>query len=61
GGHPNRQTEIRAEPHQTKPEKNRVDQIVNNRSKTESDRFGSVLDPVPCLQKSDRAKPNRSN
>ncbi|CAL9026756.1 unnamed protein product, partial [Prunus brigantina] len=43
--------EIRAELHRTKPEKNRVDQKVNNRSKIEPDRFGPVLDPVPCLQK----------
>ncbi|CAL8994047.1 unnamed protein product, partial [Prunus brigantina] len=53
--------EIRAEPHRTKSEKNGVDQKVNNRSKIEPDQFGPVLDPVPCLQKPDRAEPNRSN
>ena len=51
--------EIRAEPHRTKPEKNRVDQKVKNRSKTEPDRFGPDSDPVPCLQKPNRAEPNR--
>ncbi|KAH0983402.1 hypothetical protein GBA52_010579 [Prunus armeniaca] len=61
GGHSNWRTGNRAEPHRTKPEKNRIDQKVNNRSKTEPDRFGSILDPVPCLQKPNWAEPNRSN
>ncbi|ONI12350.1 hypothetical protein PRUPE_4G158500 [Prunus persica] len=58
GGHSNWRIE---NPSRTKPEKNRVDHKVNNWSKIKPDRFGPISNPVPCVQKLYRAKPNWSN